>query len=124
MATTKGKVKGIDMAYHAVLFVVLAAAASLAVFVGPSVSSVVGFFWPLLVSTAFFLASVAVLLRISPPPPSSPEDGAELPGEELMDYVAGHPLQDDTAAAAEAEGPAPEPKEGKEEGEADQNKLE
>ncbi|CAL9053473.1 uncharacterized protein LOC135636859 [Musa acuminata AAA Group] len=62
----------------------LAAAVVSLLSVGPSFSAVAGFFWPLLVSTAFLLVAVAVLLRISPPP-------GETSGEELIDYVAGRP---------------------------------
>lgn len=52
---------------------------------GPSLSSVVNFFCPLLLSTAFLLAAVAVLLRISPPPHN--EIAAS---EHLVDYVTSH----------------------------------
>ncbi|XP_073004783.1 uncharacterized protein [Typha latifolia] len=54
--------------------------------VGPSLATVVSFFWPLLVSTGFFLAAVALLLRISPPPGESTDVAT---GEEIMHYVAG-----------------------------------
>ncbi|CAL9090355.1 unnamed protein product [Musa textilis] len=66
------------------LVAALAAAVVSLLSVGPSFSAVAGFFWPLLVSTAFLLVAVAVLLRISPPP-------GETSGEELIDYVAGRP---------------------------------
>ncbi|KQK09872.1 uncharacterized protein LOC104582873 isoform X2 [Brachypodium distachyon] len=52
--------------------------------VGPRLSAVVSFFWPLLVSTAFFLVAITVLLRISPPPA-----GADESGKDLIDFVAG-----------------------------------
>ena len=55
--------------------------------IGPRLSAVVSFFWPLLVSTAFFLVAMTVLLRISPPP-----GGADDSGKDLIDFVAGcHP---------------------------------
>ncbi|KAG6478866.1 uncharacterized protein LOC122020592 [Zingiber officinale] len=53
--------------------------------VGPSFSAVAAFFWPLLLSTGFLLVAVAVILRISPPPPS--DQGPS--GEDLIDYVSG-----------------------------------
>lgn len=53
--------------------------------VGPSFSAVATFFWPLLLSTGFLLIAVAVILRISPPPPS--DQGPS--GEDLIDYVSG-----------------------------------
>ncbi|KAL5227895.1 hypothetical protein ABZP36_016160 [Zizania latifolia] len=53
--------------------------------IGPRLGSVVSFFWPLLVSTGFFLVAVAVLLRISPPPASAIDES----GKELIDFVAG-----------------------------------
>ncbi|KAM3351554.1 hypothetical protein ACQJBY_023491 [Aegilops geniculata] len=52
--------------------------------VGPRLGAVVSFFWPLLVSTGFFLVAITVLLRISPPP-----SGAEESGKEIIDFVAG-----------------------------------
>jgi hypothetical protein len=52
--------------------------------IGPRLSAVVSFFWPLLVSTAFFLVAMTVLLRISPPPA-----GADDSGKDLVDFVAG-----------------------------------
>ena len=76
-----------------VLLLVLALAFSTLLWLGPSFSTVISFFWPLLVSTAFFLAAVALLCRISPPPSDTAGD---LPGEELMDYVAGQPQEEDT----------------------------
>ncbi|RWW10547.1 hypothetical protein GW17_00025908 [Ensete ventricosum] len=72
----------------------LAAAVVSLLSVGPSFSAVAGFFWPLLVSTAFLLVAVAVLLRISPPP-------GETSGEELIDYVAGRPEDAQLAAPYE-----------------------
>jgi len=73
---------------------------------GPRLGAVLSFFWPLLVSTGFFLVAVAVLLRISPPPA-----GADESGKELIDFVAGcrpEHLVPDAAAVAAVEAP-PEP---------------
>ncbi|KAF8766250.1 hypothetical protein HU200_007761 [Digitaria exilis] len=53
--------------------------------VGPRLTAVVSFFWPLLVSTGFFLVAIAVLLRISPPPPGADDES----GKDLIDFVAG-----------------------------------
>lgn len=50
-----------------------------------SLSSLLSFFWPLLLSTAFLLTAVAVL-RISPPP--SVDIAA---GEDIIEYVTSHP---------------------------------
>ena len=69
---------------------------------GPRLGAVLSFFWPLLVSTGFFLVAVAVLLRISPPPA-----GADESGKELIDFVAGcrpeHVVPDATAVEAPPE---------------------
>lgn len=62
---------------------VAAAAVSISV-VGPRLSALVSFFWPLLLSTGFFLVAVAVLLRISPPPAGDDDES----GKELVDFVA------------------------------------
>ncbi|KAJ1285509.1 hypothetical protein BS78_03G284800 [Paspalum vaginatum] len=90
----------------AAVALVAAAAVSISA-VGPRLGAVVSFFWPLLVSTGFFLVAVAVLLRISPPPA-----GADESGKELIDFVAGcrpeHLVLPDAAAAAAVEAP-PEP---------------
>lgn len=75
--------------------------------VGPRLGAVVSFFWPLLVSTGFFLVAIAVLLRISPPP-----TGADDSGKDLIDFVAGcrpeHLIPESAPAAAAEEAP-PEP---------------
>ena len=63
----------------------MAAAAISISAVGPSLSAVVSFFWPLLLSTAFFLVAVSVLLWISPPPAGDADES----GKELIDFVAG-----------------------------------
>ncbi|MQM07909.1 hypothetical protein Taro_040761 [Colocasia esculenta] len=67
---------------------------------GPSFRTVVAFFYPLLLSTSFFLAVVLVLRVISPSPGVVLSDRA---GEELMDYVAG-PAQVEAAPGEEAGG--------------------
>ena len=56
---------------------VAATAVSISV-LGPRLGAVLSFFWPLLVSTGFFLVTVAVLLRFSPPPAGADESGKEL----------------------------------------------
>ncbi|XP_062206958.1 uncharacterized protein LOC133908806 [Phragmites australis] len=91
----------------AVAFVAAAAVSISAI--GPRLGAVVSFFWPLLVSTGFFLVAVAVLLRISPPPA-----GADESGKELIDFVAGcrpeHFVPESAAAgAAPAVEAPPEP---------------
>ncbi|KAL6845517.1 hypothetical protein ACP4OV_025012 [Aristida adscensionis] len=92
----------------AVAFVAAAAVSISAV--GPRLGAVLSFFWPLLVSTGFFLVAVTVLLRISPPPA-----GADESGKELIDFVAGcrpeHliPESPSAAAAAAAVEAPPEP---------------
>jgi hypothetical protein len=87
---TKGKL-GEAMWEHrltAAVAVALVATAAVSIsVVGPRLGAVVSFFWPLLVSTAFFLVAIAVLLRISPPPADADESG-----KELINFVAGlHP---------------------------------
>ncbi|GMH25042.1 hypothetical protein Nepgr_026885 [Nepenthes gracilis] len=54
----------------------------------PSFLDVLSYFWPLLVSTALFLAAVVVFRRLSPP---GTEVSGENHGEELLDFVAGQP---------------------------------
>lgn len=81
---------------------VATAAVSISV-VGPRLTAVVSFFWPLLVSTGFFLVAIAVLLRISPPP-----SGADESGKELIDFVAGCRPEHLVPDAAAVEAP-PEP---------------
>ncbi len=66
--------------------------------IGPRLGAVVSFFWPLLVSTGFFLVAVAVLLRISPPPSSTIDES----GKELIDFVAGCRPEHHPPEAAEA----------------------
>lgn len=84
---TKGKLGELMWEHRlqaaAVVAFVAAAVVSISA-VGPRLGAVVSFFWPLLVSTGFFLVAVAVLLRISPPPA-----GADESGKELIDFVAG-----------------------------------
>jgi hypothetical protein len=86
----------------AVAVAVVAAAAVSISAVGPSLSAVVSFFWPLLLSTAFFLVAVSVLLWISPPPAGDADES----GKELIDFVAGcrpdHLAPPDAAPAAAA----------------------
>ncbi|XP_008811631.1 uncharacterized protein LOC103722742 [Phoenix dactylifera] len=77
-----------EFRFHLLAAAALAAAVFSLLSVGPSFATVVSFFWPLLLSTGFLLAAVAVLLRISPPPE---EAAAERTGEELIHYVAGRP---------------------------------
>ncbi|KAF8663781.1 hypothetical protein HU200_055109 [Digitaria exilis] len=81
---------------------VATAAVSISV-VGPRLTAVVSFFWPLLVSTGFFLVAIAVLLRISPPP-----TGADESGKDLIDFVAGCRPEHLVPDAAAVEAP-PEP---------------
>ncbi|KAL8150694.1 hypothetical protein V2J09_020502 [Rumex salicifolius] len=57
--------------------------------VAPRLLDVLAYFWPLLVSTALFLAVVVVFGRISPPPLD--EISGVKTGEGLLDYVAGQP---------------------------------
>ncbi|EHA8591225.1 hypothetical protein COCNU_scaffold037651G000010 [Cocos nucifera] len=78
----------VEFRFHILGAAALAAAVFLLLSVGPSFTTVVSFFWPLLLSTGFLLAAVAVLLRISPPPEAT---AGERTGEELIHYVAGRP---------------------------------
>ncbi|MQM01145.1 hypothetical protein Taro_033892 [Colocasia esculenta] len=78
--------------FHALALGALAALALSLARLGPSFLSVVSFFWPLLLSTAFFLAAILVLRIISPTSADPPSNQA---GEEFMDYVASrNPLED------------------------------
>ena len=88
MAAPKGKLGELvwEHRVQAAVAVAFVAAAAISISaVGPSLSAVVSFFWPLLLSTAFFLVAVSVLLWISPPP----ADDADESGKELIDFVAG-----------------------------------
>lgn len=78
-----------DLKLHLALAAVIGVAGIALATAGPTLASVVTFFWPLLVSTVFLLAAVAVLFRISPPPRDPLHE--EVPGQELMQYVAGCP---------------------------------
>ncbi|KAG9443486.1 hypothetical protein H6P81_014826 [Aristolochia fimbriata] len=65
-----------------------AAAVSLAAaiyYAAPNFVTVVTYFWPLLVSTALFLAAVVFFGRVTP------VESAGDAGGELLDYVAGKP---------------------------------
>ncbi|KAJ4763692.1 hypothetical protein LUZ62_074067 [Rhynchospora pubera] len=55
--------------------------------VGPSFSDVVSYFWPLLLSTAFFLFAVALVMWLSPLPAS----GDSATGEEILEFVTRRP---------------------------------
>ncbi|KAL5987925.1 hypothetical protein ACLOJK_035685 [Asimina triloba] len=55
----------------------------------PSFVSLLFYFWPLLLSTALFLAAVFLFHRISPP--ESDASSHLKAGEQLLDYVAGQP---------------------------------
>ena len=72
--------------------------------VGPRLGAVVSFFWPLLVSTGFFLVAITVLLRISPPPAGGDESG-----KDLIDFVAGCRPEHLLPEAAAAVDVPPEP---------------
>lgn len=57
-------------------------------YLAPSLLDILKYFWPLLVSTALFLATIVVFGRISPP---LSEAHGEKAGEGLLDYVASEP---------------------------------
>lgn len=54
---------------------------------GPSFSVVISYFWPLLLSTAFFLVSAALVMWLSPLPTS----GDSVAGEEILEFVTRRP---------------------------------
>ncbi|KMT12939.1 hypothetical protein BVRB_4g090230 [Beta vulgaris subsp. vulgaris] len=56
--------------------------------VAPRFLDLLVYFWPLLASTALFLAVVVVFSRVSPPATDGPGEKA---AEGLLDYVAGQP---------------------------------
>nr|GME02778.1 uncharacterized protein LOC113689905 [Ipomoea batatas] len=58
------------------------------VYVAPKFLDILKYFWPLLLSTALFLATVAAFSRITPPVP-------EESGEGILDYVAGQHEHED-----------------------------
>ncbi|XP_072957298.1 uncharacterized protein [Typha angustifolia] len=106
----------VEFRFHLAAAAVVAAAFFSLLSVGPSFATVVSFFGPLLISTGFVLAAVAVLLRISPPPGDSSGDTT---GEELIDYVAGRP---DDAPHVAADGSDRGGGEGEGEGEVEHHK--
>jgi hypothetical protein len=55
--------------------------------VRPSFSVVISYFWPLLLSTAFFLVAVALVMWLSPLPTS----GDSATGEEILEFVTRKP---------------------------------
>ncbi|KAI0503530.1 hypothetical protein KFK09_014464 [Dendrobium nobile] len=73
------------------------------IYLGPTFSSLVGFFWPLFLSTTFLLAAVAVLLRISPPPHT--DAAACRAGDDIINFVAGTHYEQLGGAAALEEKP-------------------
>lgn len=78
-----------DWKLHLALAAVIGVAGIALATMGPTLATIVTFFWPLVVSTVFLLSAVAVLFRISPPPSDPLHE--EVPGQELMQYVAGLP---------------------------------
>ncbi|KAF3327483.1 hypothetical protein FCM35_KLT07601 [Carex littledalei] len=54
---------------------------------GPTFSNVISYFWPLLLSTACFLVSVALVMWLSPLPTSS----ESATGEEILEFVTRRP---------------------------------
>ncbi|KAL6544547.1 hypothetical protein OROMI_023409 [Orobanche minor] len=68
-------------------------------YLGPSFLDILKYFWPLLVSTALFLAAAVVLDQVSP---FSADYYGEDAGEELLDYVAGDLLGGEVDSIIEA----------------------
>ncbi|KAK4779165.1 hypothetical protein SAY86_006693 [Trapa natans] len=54
------------------------------VLLAPSFLTLLAYFWPLFLSTAFFIVSVVFFVKSSPPP-------FDKAGEDLLDYVTGDP---------------------------------
>ncbi|MQM13463.1 hypothetical protein Taro_046388 [Colocasia esculenta] len=71
--------------FHAPTLGALTALALSLTHLGPCFLSIISFFWPLLLSTAFFLAAILVLRIISLTSADPPSNQA---GEEFMDYIA------------------------------------
>lgn len=78
-----------DLKLHLAVAALIGVAGIALATVGPTLATIVTFFWPLVVSTVFLLSAVAILFRISPPPSDPLHE--EVPGQELMQYVAGCP---------------------------------
>ncbi|KAL9230008.1 hypothetical protein vseg_005410 [Gypsophila vaccaria] len=73
---------------HAIVGVIIMVLTYGVVIISPKFVDLVGFFWPLLASTALFLGVVLVFSRVAP----QATDGlGEKTGEGLLDYVAGPP---------------------------------
>ncbi|KAI3456821.1 hypothetical protein Pfo_013484 [Paulownia fortunei] len=72
--------------FHILFFFTLSLLIFCRCYLAPSFLDILKYFWPLLVSTAFFLVAIVVFGRISPPAAESPGEKA---GEGLLDYVAG-----------------------------------
>ncbi|PKA64929.1 hypothetical protein AXF42_Ash011531 [Apostasia shenzhenica] len=79
------------------------AAIACALYLGPRFSTVVDFFWPLLLSTGFFFGIVAILFRISPPPRADVTSCRA--SKELIDFVVAGPHSEQLCADQEPPGP-------------------
>ncbi|KAK9689491.1 hypothetical protein RND81_09G062600 [Saponaria officinalis] len=74
--------------FHAIFGVIISISIYIIARMSPRFIDLIGFFWPLLASTALFLGVVVVFSRVTP----QATDGlGEKAGEGLLDYVAGPP---------------------------------
>ncbi|XP_021740687.1 uncharacterized protein LOC110706987 [Chenopodium quinoa] len=74
--------------FHLIAGILLSGSIVTLVSVAPRFVDLLAYFWPLLASTALFLAVVVVFSRVSPPSADAPGEKA---AEGLLDYVAGQP---------------------------------
>ena len=74
--------------FHLIVGIILSLSFFVLVRLAPSLLDLLAYFWPLLASTAIFLAVVLVFSRVSPPTTDAPGEKA---AEGLLDYVAGQP---------------------------------
>ncbi|EXB36073.1 hypothetical protein L484_018231 [Morus notabilis] len=79
--------KLIKFKIHILLALLLCVAVSVLILVAPRFLTILAYFWPLLVSTALFLASVLVFGKTTAASPAV----ADKAGEGLLDFVAGQP---------------------------------
>ncbi|KAL2927808.1 ABC transporter G family member 5 [Bienertia sinuspersici] len=74
--------------FHLIFGVLFSASIYAMISISPRFIDLLAYFWPLLASTALFLAVVVVFSRVSPPATDVPGEKA---AEGLLDYVAGQP---------------------------------
>ncbi|KAJ8754888.1 hypothetical protein K2173_015400 [Erythroxylum novogranatense] len=71
--------------YHIIFTLITSLILASLLFLAPSFFTILAYFWPLLLSTALFLAAVVIFGN------TTSTSGDKAAGEGLLDYVAGQP---------------------------------